>query len=187
MASAITTEFFEDNDVIIIDPNQKQLDNFSRFDVGLICADMLNIETLNNSDIKNADVFIACSNNDESNIIACLMSKQVTKAQTICFVSKKESLESLNSLREERKSSYAQAIENVIWPQKLLMQEIFKISCEFTAFSAIVQSFFTASASLRLVFPPGKRYNNDGKAFFPPFIRGCFWPGVPSGPISARS
>lgn len=127
MASAITTEFFEDNDVIIIDPNQKQLDNFSRFDVGLICADMLNIETLNNSDIKNADVFIACSNNDESNIIACLMSKQVTKAQTICFVSKKESLESLNSLREERKSSYAQAIENVIWPQKLLMQEIFKI------------------------------------------------------------
>ena len=127
MASSIATEFFEDHDVIVIDPNQKNLDSFSRLDIGVVCADALNIQALKNADIQNADAFIACSNNDESNIIACLAVKQVSCAQTICFVQKQESFESLNNLKDEYKSSYAQCIENVILPQKLLVQELFKI------------------------------------------------------------
>lgn len=127
MASAIATEFFEDHDVIVIDPVQKNLELFSKLDVGVICADALNIQNLKNSDIKNADAFIACSNNDESNILACLAAKQISDAQTVCFVTQKENLESLNYLKDEYKSSYAHCIENIIWPQKLLVQEIFKI------------------------------------------------------------
>ncbi len=127
MASAIAVEFFEDHDVIVIDPNQKNLEPFSRLDVGVICADALNIKILKDSDVSSADVFIACSNDDEQNIIACLMAKEVSSAQTVCFVSKKESLVSLNALKDEYHSSYVQNIDNVIWPQNLLVQEIFKI------------------------------------------------------------
>lgn len=127
MASAIATEFFEDHDIIVIDPSQKNLDGFSKLDIGIVCADALNIRILKENDIKEADVFIAVSNNDESNIIACLMVRQVSNAQTICFVNKKESMESINSLKDEYKTSYAQAIDAVIWPQKLFVQEIFKI------------------------------------------------------------
>ncbi len=127
MASSIAAEFFEDHDVIVIDPVQKNLDSFSRLDIGIICADALNIKNLKKADIISADTFIAVSDNDESNIIACLMARQISDVQTICFVQKKESMESLNSLKDECKSSYAQCIENIIWPQNLLMQEIFKI------------------------------------------------------------
>lgn len=127
MASSIAAEFFEDHDVIVIDPNQKDLESFSKLDIGIVCADALNIKNLKQADILNADVFIAVSDNDESNIIACLMVRQVSCAQTICFVQKKESMDSLNSLKDECKSSYAQGIETIIWPQKLLVQEIFKI------------------------------------------------------------
>ncbi len=127
MASSIAAEFFEDHDIVLIDPNQKNLDAFSRLDIGTICGDALNIKILENADIKSTDAFIAVSNNDESNIIACLMAKQLADVQTICFVNKKESMESLNSLKDEYKSAYAQSIDNVIWPQKLLVQEIFKI------------------------------------------------------------
>ena len=127
MASAIAVEFFEDHDVIVIDPNQKNLESFSRLDVGVICADALNINILKKADVASADVFIACSSDDEQNIIACLMAKEVSRAQTVCFVSKKESLESLNALKDEYHSSYVQGIENIIWPQNLLVQEIFKI------------------------------------------------------------
>ena len=123
----IAVEFFEDHDVIVIDPNQKNLEPFSRLDVGVICADALNIKILKDSDVSSADVFIACSNDDEQNIIACLMAKEVSSAQTVCFVSKKESLVSLNALKDEYHSSYVQNIDNVIWPQNLLVQEIFKI------------------------------------------------------------
>ena len=127
MASAIAADLFEDHDVIIIDPCQKKLDSFSRLDIGLICADALNINTLKDADIESTDAFVALTEDDEINIIACLMAKQVSDAQTICFVSKKESMESVNSLKDEYKSSYANCIDNVIWPQGLLAQEIFKI------------------------------------------------------------
>lgn len=127
MTLAIAQEFFEDHDVIIIDPEQKKLDTFSRFDLGVMCADALSIKILHDADIENADAFIAVSNSDESNIIACLMAKQVSNIQTICFVQNKNSLESLNTLKDEYKSSYVQCIESIIWPQKLLAQEIFKI------------------------------------------------------------
>lgn len=126
MASAIATSFFEDHDVIVIDPNQKKLEQFSKLDIGTICADALNNKILENSEFKTCDTFIAVGDNDESNIIACLMAKQVNDAQTICFVHKKESMESLNSLKDSYKYSYVQMLENIIWPQKFLVQEIFK-------------------------------------------------------------
>jgi len=127
MASAIAAELFEDHDIIVIDPNQKSLEGFSKLDIGILCADALNIKILKNGDIKDADAFIALSNDDESNIIACLMMRQISNAQTICFVNKKESMESINALKDEYKSSYANCIDTIIWPQKLFVQEIFKI------------------------------------------------------------
>ena len=127
MASAIAADLFEDHDVIVIDPCQKKLDGFSRLDIGIVCADALNINTLKDTDIESTDAFVALTDDDETNIIACLMAKQVSDAQTICFVSKKESLESINLLKDEYKNSYVQNIDNVIWPQRLLAQEIFKI------------------------------------------------------------
>lgn len=127
MAAGIATEFFEDHDIIVIDPSQKNLESFSNLDIGVLCADALNIQVLKNADIINCDCFIAVSDSDESNIISCLMARQLSNTQTICFVKKKESMESLNSLKDEYKLSYAQYIDHVIWPQKLLVQEIFKI------------------------------------------------------------
>ena len=127
MASAVATEFFEDHDVIIIDPDQKKLDALSRFDVGTMCADAMSIKILKDADIEHSSAFIALSDNDEQNILACLIARQVSNAQTICFVQKKDSMDSLNSMKDEYKSSYIQCIDSIIWPQKLLVQEIFKI------------------------------------------------------------
>ena len=127
MTTAVVAELFEEHDVVVIDPDAKKLETLSRFDIGIMEADALSIKILKDAEIDKANAFIALSNNDEQNIIACLMARQVSNAQTICFVQKKESMESLNSLKDEYKSSYAQYIDSIIWPQKLLAQEIFKI------------------------------------------------------------
>ena len=127
MASAVAGELFEDYDVVVIDPDQKKLETLSRLDVATICADAISIKILKDAEVDKASAFIALSNNDEQNIIACLMARQVSNAQTICFVQKKESMESLNLMKDEYKSSYVQCIDSIIWPQKLLAQEIFKI------------------------------------------------------------
>ena len=126
-SAGIAAEFFEDHDIIVIDPNQKNLESFSNLDIGVMLGDALNIKVLKDADIQNCDCFIAVSDNDESNIISCLMARQISNTQTICFVNKKASMESINSLKDEYKTSYAHQIDHIIWPQKLLVQEIFKI------------------------------------------------------------
>ena len=37
MGVAVATEFFEDHDVIVLDPEQKKLEPFSKLDVGVMC------------------------------------------------------------------------------------------------------------------------------------------------------
>ena len=125
--SIIATEFFEDHDIIVIDPDTKSLEKFNNLDLTVICADASNINILREADIKNCDVFIACTNIDEGNIVACLMAKQLSSATTVCFVSKKECRDSLRAIREEHNKNYALYIDNVIWPERLLTHEILRI------------------------------------------------------------
>lgn len=125
--SIIATEFFEDHDVIVIDSDSANLEKFSHLDLATIVGEASNINVLKEAGIKNADVFIACTCLDEANIVACLMAKQLSNAQTACFVSKKECRNSLSIVKESMQKEGALYIDYVIWPEKLLVQEIFKI------------------------------------------------------------
>ena len=125
--SIIAAEFFEDHDIIVIDPDSKKLEKFNNLDLTVMCADASNINTLKEADIKNCDVFIACTNIDEGNIVACLMAKQLSDAATVCFVSKKECRDSLRAIREEHNKNHPLYIDNVIWPERLLTHEILRI------------------------------------------------------------
>lgn len=127
MGSIIAAEFFEEHDIIVIDPNSYNLEKFGNLDLTTICAEASNINILKEADIKNCDVFIACTNIDEGNIVACLMAKQLAPVTTVCFVSKKESRDSLRLIREEHSKNYALYIDNVIWPERLLVHEILRI------------------------------------------------------------
>ena len=127
MGSIIAAEFFEDHDIIVIDPNAKSLEKFNNLDLTTICADASNMNILREADIKNCDVFIACTSIDEGNIVACLIAKQLSSAETVCFVSKKECRDSLRVIREEHNRSHPLYIDNIIWPERLLTHEILRI------------------------------------------------------------
>ena len=68
--SIIAAEFFEDHDIIVIDPDSTNLETFNNLDLTVTCADASNINTLKDADIKNCAVFIACTTIDEGNIVA---------------------------------------------------------------------------------------------------------------------
>ena len=70
MASAIAADLFEDHDVIVIDPCQKKLDGFSRLDIGIVCADALNINTLKD---QYSSVAIITKDNNEAEKIYSLI------------------------------------------------------------------------------------------------------------------
>jgi trk system potassium uptake protein TrkA len=127
IGSMIATEFFEDHDIIVIDPDSNSLENFSKLDVASINANATDVSALKEAGIKSSDVFIACTNNDEANIAACIMAKYLERVQSVCFVSKKETRDSLRTMRSELNPLHCTFIDHIIWPEKLLTQEIFQI------------------------------------------------------------
>lgn len=119
----IATEFFEDHDITIIDKEENRTEAFNRLDISFIAGNGSNLNTLKSANIEDADIFIACTNFDEANIVSCLTVSRLSRAKTVCFVSKPEYIESLKLV----KNTQYEMIDYVIWPEELLTQEIFRI------------------------------------------------------------
>lgn len=122
----LATEFFEDHDITIIDKEENRTDEFNKLDISFVQGNASNIDVLKNADVKNADVFIACTGIDEANIVACLTAKKVSGIRTICFVSKEEYKKTL-SFSKNGEYFCDFFIDYIIWPEELLTQDIFRI------------------------------------------------------------
>ncbi len=146
IASIVATEFFEDHDIIVIDPDVEKLNQFSQLDLSTIVGDASNINVLTMADIKNADVFIASSETDEANIVGCIMAKYLSCAQTVCLVSRKECKNSLKIIRDNALKEDDININFVVWPEELLTREIFSILTVPDALD--VESFHQGRAKL---------------------------------------
>ncbi len=126
MGCLLATEFFEEHDITIIDKEENRTDEFNNLDISFVRGNASNIDILKNADIKNADVFIACTNIDEANIVACLTAKKVSGVRTICFVTKEEYKKTL-SFNRNGEYFCDFFIDYIIWPEELLTQDIFRI------------------------------------------------------------
>lgn len=126
LGAMIASEFYTNNDITVIDDEHNKVDAFNKLDVGFIAGNGSNIEVLKQADIKNADVFIACTSSDEINIVACLTAKRISNVKTMCFVRKEEYKSSLG-LTKDAEYNCDFYVDNVIWPEELLTQEIFRI------------------------------------------------------------
>lgn len=122
----IATNFFEDHDITIIDKEENFTNNFNKLDISFIAGNASNINVLEKAEIKEADLFLACSDFDEVNIVSCLTAKRVSGVKTICFVSKEEYKSSLG-LSKDGDYPCDIYIDEIIWPEELLTQDIFRI------------------------------------------------------------
>ena len=141
----IAAKLYEDHDIIVIDDGIDSNNEIQKLDIEYVEGSGSNIAILESIGIKDADIFIACSDNDEANIVACLTVTNMTKLKTVCFVSKKENVESLSLVRGS-KYQRELMIDYIIWPEELMTQEIFRI---ITVPNAIdVENFANGKARL---------------------------------------
>ena len=96
----IASEFFTDNDITVIDEEENKIDAFNKLDVGFVSGNASNIDVLKQAGIKDADVFIACTDSDELNIVGCLTAKRSSNIKTVCFVRKEEYKSSLGVAKD---------------------------------------------------------------------------------------
>ncbi len=125
-ASLIAAKLYEDHDIIVIDDGINSSDFIEKLDIEYIQGSGSNIGLLESIGIKDADIFIACTDNDEANIVSCLTVTNMTKLKTVCFVSKKENVDSLSLVRGSKYQKELM-IDYVLWPEELMTQEIFRI------------------------------------------------------------
>ncbi len=145
IACLIAARLYEDHDIIVIDDGSNNADNLDKLDIEYIQGSGANISLLESIGIKDADIFIACTDNDEANIVACLTVTNMTRLKTVCFVSKKENVESLSLVRGSKYQKELM-IDYVLWPEELMTQEIFRI---ITVPNAIdVENFANGKARL---------------------------------------
>ena len=126
IGSMIASELYIDNDITVIDEEKNKVDVFNKLDVSFIAGNASSIDVLRQAGINGADVFIACNDSDELNIVACLTAKRLSNVKTLCFVRKEEYKSSLGIAKDAEYNGDFY-IDNVIWPEELLTQEIFRI------------------------------------------------------------
>lgn len=126
VGAMIASQFYTANDITVIDEEKNKLDIFNKLDISFVDGNATNIEVLKQANTKEADVFIACTDSDELNIVACLTTKRLSKATTHCFVKNEEYKSSLG-ITKDAEYNCDFYVDNIIWPEELLTQEIFRI------------------------------------------------------------
>ena len=126
IGAMIANQFYTANDIIVIDDEKNKTDAFNKLDISFIDGNASNIEILKQANIKDADIFIACTLSDELNIVACLTAKRLSDVCTMCFIRKEEYKNSL-AITKDAEFNSDFYVDYIIWPQELLTQEIFRI------------------------------------------------------------
>ena len=114
------------HDITIVDEAARLPDKFSNLDVRHVVGSGSEVSSLEMADEGHAELFIACSQNDEANIVACWTIKKISDIETVCFVSRNDIYRNLiSNLEHGYHTRYD--IDHVIWPEQLLTEEIFRI------------------------------------------------------------
>ena len=117
LAKMLSSEF---HDIIVIDPDEESLKNIdSNLDVLTIAGSATSIETLKDAKVKKADLFIAVTHSEETNITASIIAKKLGAKKTIARVDNNEYIE------PENISHFTSlGIDYLIYPERIAAKEV---------------------------------------------------------------
>lgn len=145
----IATSLFEDHDVVIVDKSENISDDFYKLDIEVLVGSASDIRFLKEHHLDECDVFIACNDNDEINIVACIMMKAISSVKTVCFISNEDYYNSIGVIKNS-KFDKEFLLDYIIRPEELLTGEIFRI---ITVPSATQVEIFARGKARLLEYP----------------------------------
>ena len=125
--------------VTVIDADAERESIFESMDVRFVRGDGADPEDLRGAGAAKADGFVACTTNDDVNVLACLAAKGLGAKNTMAFVTRQRYLDAFT--QRGAMASIGLAIDRVVWPQRVLAQQIVDI---IRVPRALSSSFFAA-------------------------------------------
>ncbi|ELZ85654.1 potassium transporter peripheral membrane component [Haloferax elongans ATCC BAA-1513] len=122
VGSSIAADLDHTHEVVVIDCDSERVDelNYS-LDVLAINGDGTSVETLEEAGIDSADMVIASTDNDETNIVACATAKAISEAFTIARVKNTE------YLRTWQRSEKAFGVDFMVCTNLLAAESIVRV------------------------------------------------------------
>jgi trk system potassium uptake protein TrkA len=122
----VALRLYQGHSVTVIDDLEKLPDRFNSLDISFISGSGADVDALEQADLHSCELFIACAELDEANIVACWTVKKIVDIETICFIRTMELYRNLVSPKQNRYQTRYD-IDTIIWPEQLLTQDIFRI------------------------------------------------------------
>jgi trk system potassium uptake protein TrkA len=121
---ALARALSDAHDVVVIDHDPAVGDRFAQLDVEFLQGSGTNTALLRRAGAERCKLFVACTGQDEVNVVACALANQIGSPETICLVSKDDFLQRNGGgqlLHEQF------GIDRVLWPEAQLAEDIVRI------------------------------------------------------------
>jgi trk system potassium uptake protein TrkA len=121
---ALARSLSSEHEVFVVDDNPAIADRFASLEVEFLAGSGTNITVLRRARVETCHTLVACTGQDEVNVVACALANQLGSPKTICLVSKDDFLRpegGSDLLREQF------GIDRVLWPEAQLAADIVRI------------------------------------------------------------
>ncbi len=120
LAKMLSVEY---HDITVIDEDIKKLDNIvSIADISTTVGDLTTFSALHEADVKSANLFIAVSPDESSNIISATLAKQLGAKKTIARIDNDEYLEP-----ENKELFISMGLDFLFYPEKIAANEVIEL------------------------------------------------------------
>jgi trk system potassium uptake protein len=104
------------NDVVVIEPNKDRAEEITdKLDATVINGDAKEIKTLQEAGVEQADVILAMTGSDDTNILICILAEQLGAKRSVCRITHIEYSESIFKKL---------GIDSVVYPELSIATEI---------------------------------------------------------------
>jgi len=121
----IASDLHRAHDVTVIDEDENRRAAFETLDVQFVRGNGADPEDLREAGAEGVDALIACTLNDDVNVLACLAGKGLGASRTLAFVSRQRYLDAFAV--EGAMTRVGMTIDRVLWPQRILARQIANI------------------------------------------------------------
>ena len=132
----------EDHDIVLIDRSDERLSYAeSHIDVSVLKGNAVSIKLLEDAGIRHADLLIAATSSEETNITTALLGKHLGAKRTIVRITNPEF-----QLEKEKIDLSEMGIDSMVFPEDLAAKEIFRL----VELSSLTDSFEFGGGKLAL-------------------------------------
>jgi trk system potassium uptake protein TrkA len=125
VAVQIAAAIHRSHNVTVIDIHAEREDAFHALDVRFMRGNGADPDDLRSAGTDKADAFVACTDNDDINVLACLAAKGLGAKETLAFVTRQRYVDAFR--QRGAMQSIGLSIDRILWPQRTLAQQIVEI------------------------------------------------------------